>query len=61
MAVQLAKKYEEERNILARKTAELEKQLARARETCSDSVTDSGDDSGTTQQTRTYVDYKVLV
>lgn len=61
MAVQLAEKYEEERSILARKIVELEKQVVKARETSSDTVKDSGDDSFTTQQTRSHVDNKVRV
>jgi hypothetical protein len=59
MAVQLAEKYEEERSMLARKVVELEKQVVKGRETSSDTVKDSGDDSVTTQQTRTHVDNKV--
>lgn len=59
MAVQLAEKYEEERSALARKIVELEKQVVKGRETSSDGVKDSGDDSVTAQQTRTHVDNKV--
>jgi hypothetical protein len=59
MAVQLAEKYEEERSMLARKVVELEKQVVKGRETSSDTVKDSGDDSVTIQQTRTHVDNKV--
>lgn len=61
VAVQLAEKYEEERSILARKIVELEKQVVKARETSSGAVKDSGDDSVTTQQTRTHVGNQVLV